>query len=121
MIMIPPRAKLTDTLCPNTTLFRSRRRGHVRPGGGCTAVIATTIAFLLLYMANVTRLVEASLSVQPVRWIAVGLVCAVATGLAAWLFGYPFLTSHSRYLTLPLIGDIPLASALLFEDWKSVV
>src|SRR3546814_20299192 len=66
-------------------------------------------------MANGTRLVEASLSVQPVRWIAVGLVCAVATGLAAWLFGYPFLTSHSRYLTLPLIGDIPLASALLFD------
>jgi len=90
-------------------------RGHDLPGGGFTAGIATSIAFLLLYMANGTRLVEASLSVQPVRWIAVGLVCAMATGLAAWLFGYPFLTSHSRYLTLPLIGDIPLASALLFD------
>src|SRR3546814_9792546 len=56
-------------------------RGHDLPGGGFTAGIATSIAFLLLYMANGTRLVEASLSVQPVRWIAVGLVCAVATGL----------------------------------------
>src|SRR3546814_7608524 len=89
--------------------------GHDLPGGGFTAGIATWFAFLLLYMANGTRLVEASLSVQPVRGSAVGLVCAVATGLAAWLFGYPFLTSHSRYLPLPLIGDIPLASALLFD------
>src|SRR3546814_20487715 len=66
-------------------------------------------------MSNGLRSVGVSLAVQPVRWSSAGLVCAVATGLAAWLFGYPFLTSHSRYLTLPLIGDIPLASALLFD------
>ncbi|BAV66161.1 monovalent cation/H+ antiporter subunit A [Sphingobium cloacae] len=90
-------------------------RGHDLPGGGFAAGVATSIAFVLLYMANGTRLVEASLNVQPVRWISAGLVCAVATGIAAWLFGYPFLTSHSRYLTLPLIGDVPLATALLFD------
>src|SRR3546814_5249248 len=41
-------------------------RGHDLPGGGFTAGIATSIAFLLLYMANGTRLVEASLSVQQI-------------------------------------------------------
>src|SRR3546814_11454757 len=86
--------------------------GHDLPGGGFTAGIATSIAFLLLYMANGTRLVEASLGVQPVRWIAVGLVCAVATGLAAWLFGYPFLTRHLPFPTLTLICVIPIPSAL---------
>src|SRR3546814_9560562 len=90
-------------------------RGHDLPGGGFVAGITASVAFLLLYMANGTRSVEASLSVQTVSWISAGLVCAVVTGLAAWLFGYPYLTSPSRYLTVPLIGDIPLASALLFD------
>jgi multicomponent K+:H+ antiporter subunit A len=31
------------------------------------------------------------------------------------LLGYPFLTSHSRYLELPLIGKVPTATALLFD------
>src|SRR3546814_3561170 len=35
--------------------------------------------------------------------------------MAAWLFGYPFLSTHFRYLDLPIIGAIPMASALLFD------
>ena len=31
------------------------------------------------------------------------------------LLGYPFLTSHSRHLALPLLGELPLASAMLFD------
>ncbi|MFN3567275.1 MAG: MnhB domain-containing protein, partial [Burkholderiaceae bacterium] len=49
------------------------------------------------------------------RWISAGLLCAGGMGLAAWAFGYPFLTSHSRYLAIPWIGDIPLATALIFD------
>src|SRR3546814_17954458 len=56
-------------------------RGHDLPGGGFVAGITASVAFLLLYMANGTRSVEASLAVQPVRWISAGLVCAVLTGL----------------------------------------
>jgi multicomponent K+:H+ antiporter subunit A len=29
--------------------------------------------------------------------------------------GYPFLTSHFRYLDLPGIGKVPAATALLFD------
>ena len=90
-------------------------RGHDLPGGGFAAGIATSIAFLLLYMANGTRSVEASLNVQPVRWISAGLTLAVATGAAAWLFGFPFLTSDSGHPVLPLLGEVPLATALLFD------
>ena len=35
--------------------------------------------------------------------------------MASWLFGYPFLTSYSRYVDLPLIGAVPAATALLFD------
>ena len=37
------------------------------------------------------------------------------SGMGSWLFGYPFLTSHSQYLELPLIGSVPAASATLFD------
>ena len=90
-------------------------RGHDLPGGGFTAGLTASIGLILLYMANGTRAVEARLHVQPVRWISAGLICATATGMAAWFFGYAFLTSHFSYLDLPLIGDVPAASALLFD------
>jgi multicomponent K+:H+ antiporter subunit A len=40
---------------------------------------------------------------------------AVATGIGAALIGYPFLTSAHGYLKLPVLGDIPLASAMGFD------
>src|SRR3546814_20044141 len=64
-------------------------------------------------MASGTRSVEMRLTVQPVQWISAGLLCATATGMAAWLFGYPFLSTHFRYRDLPTIGAIPMARALL--------
>lgn len=90
-------------------------RGHDLPGGGFAAGVTASIAIIILYMASGTRSVETRLTVRPVRWISIGLLCASATGAAALLFDYPFLSSHFRYLELPLIGKIPLASAFLFD------
>ena len=47
--------------------------------------------------------------------MGLGLLTATTTGLGAWLFGYPFLTSFFAYAELPLIGPVPMASALLFD------
>ena len=90
-------------------------RGHDLPGGGFAAGIILSIAFVLQYMVSGVRGAEAALRVLPLRWMGLGLLTASATGLAAFLFGYPFLTSHARYLSLPLVGEVPLASALLFD------
>ncbi|PRD45617.1 monovalent cation/H+ antiporter subunit A [Phyllobacterium phragmitis] len=90
-------------------------RGHDLPGGGFAAGVALAIAFILQYLAAGTRWVEDRLRILPLRWIGVGLLSAALTGMGSWLFGYPFLTSHSQYADLPLIGKIPLASALLFD------
>jgi multicomponent K+:H+ antiporter subunit A len=59
--------------------------------------------------------VESHLRVLPLRWIGAGLLLAVCTGLGSLLFGRPFLTSHFQYLELPLLGRVPLATALLFD------
>jgi multicomponent K+:H+ antiporter subunit A len=90
-------------------------RGHDVPGGGFVAGIVMAAAFILQYMAAGTRWVEERLRVLPVNWIGFGLLVAAATGMGAWLFGYPFLTSHARYVDLPLVGEVPAATALVFD------
>ena len=90
-------------------------RGHDLPGGGFAAGITMSIGFLLQYLAGGTRWVEERLRILPVRWIGFGLLMAAVTGLGSWLFGYPFLTSYFQYTEIPFIGDMPTASALLFD------
>ena len=90
-------------------------RGHDLPGGGFVAGIAMATAIILHYMARGTTWVEARLHVMPVRWMGLGLLLAGCTGAAASVFGHPFLTSYFAYAELPLVGRIPIASALLFD------
>ena len=90
-------------------------RGHDLPGGGFTAGITMSIGLILQYMASGTRNVENRLVVMPLRWIGIGLLLAALTGAGAWLFGHPLLTSWFHYLGLPVIGEVPVASVLLFD------
>jgi multicomponent K+:H+ antiporter subunit A len=62
-----------------------------------------------------TQWVEARARLQPPRWIGVGLLLAAATGLGALAVGYPFLTTHTAHLTLPVIGEFHLPSATFFD------
>ncbi|MDD3836727.1 MAG: monovalent cation/H+ antiporter subunit A [Phenylobacterium sp.] len=90
-------------------------RGHDLPGGGFSAGLTASVALILLYMARGVRWVEARIIVLPVRWIAVGLLVALATGAGSFVFGYPFLTSYFTYLDFGPLGRTPLATALLFD------
>ena len=40
---------------------------------------------------------------------------AALTGLGAWVAGYPFLTSTVWHLSLPLLGEVHVASAMFFD------
>ena len=102
---------------PVITLFALHLflRGHDLPGGGFVAGITVTMTLIVLYMAAGARWVEARLKVAPVRWIGAGLLLAIATGLAAVVLGDPFLTSHHGHWTLPVLGNVPYNSALLFD------
>jgi len=90
-------------------------QGHNLPGGGFAAGILMAIGLIIQYMASGTRSIEARLNVQPLRWAGAGLLCSVFTGIGAWFFGYPFLTSGYRYIELPILGSVPLSSAMLFD------
>jgi multicomponent K+:H+ antiporter subunit A len=90
-------------------------RGHDQPGGGFIAGITLSTGFVLQYLAGGTRWVEDRLRIRPTLWIGAGLLLALLTGASAWLFGMPFLTSSFQYLDLPVLGKVPLASALAFD------
>ena len=90
-------------------------RGHDLPGGGFAAGVTLAIGLLLQYLATDVRWIEARLTVLPVRWMAVGLAVASATGAGAWIVGYPFLSQHYRYLDIPVIGQVPASTAMLFD------
>jgi multicomponent K+:H+ antiporter subunit A len=90
-------------------------RGHNEPGGGFVAGLVMAIAFIAQYMVGGTQWVETRMNLRPPRWIAVGMLLALATGLGSFAFGYPFLTTHTAHFTLPLIGELHLPSAFFFD------
>src|SRR5690606_36548738 len=90
-------------------------RGHDQPGGGFVAGLTMAIAFILQSMASGTVWAETRLRILPVRWMGAGLLLAGSTGVAAWFFGHPFLTSYFAYADIPLVGRVPMASAFLFD------
>lgn len=110
-------AVLVRLLLPVAGLFAFHlfMRGHNEPGGGFVAGLVVAIALIAQYMVSGTRWVEARLTLRPTRWIAVGLVVALATGAGALAFGHPFLTTHTAHMTWPLVGDVHLPTAALFD------
>ncbi len=90
-------------------------RGHNQPGGGFVAGLVMSVAFILQYMVAGTQWVEAQMSLRPLRWMGTGLLFAICTGVGSMFMGYPFMTTHTAHLNLPLIGDIHVASALFFD------
>ena len=91
-------------------------RGHDLPGGGFSAGMVVAIAVILQYMIGGTAWTEDRLAwLRPRVWIGAGLLLAAGTGLAALAFGLPFLTTYFAYLELPVLGKVPVASALVFD------
>jgi multicomponent K+:H+ antiporter subunit A len=90
-------------------------RGHDLPGGGFAAGLTASIGLILQYMIGGTQWIEGRLRVLPLKWMGFGLLFAAATGLAAMLVGRPFLTTYFAYADIPVLGAVPLASALIFD------
>ncbi len=90
-------------------------RGHNEPGGGFVAGLVIAVAYVMQYVVSGTQWVEARTKIRPMRAIGFGLLLAAATGVGAIALGYPFLTTHTAHVTLPLIGDVHVPSAALFD------
>jgi multicomponent K+:H+ antiporter subunit A len=90
-------------------------RGHNLPGGGFIAGLITAVALILQYISHGVTWTQTR---QPLSYHAVagcGVMLAGLTGLGSWVFGYPFLTTTFGHFNIPLIGEVELASAMLFD------
>ena len=94
-------------------------RGHNLPGGGFIAGLITSVALIIQYIAlgqdTAERLLKAKSGRLYEQWIGIGLLIAGLTGIGAWFWGRPFLTSAHFHVHPPLIGDMHLASAAAFD------
>ena len=94
-------------------------RGHNLPGGGFIAGLVTAAALVLQAMALGQGEAQARMGSDASRrfslWIALGLTLAGLTGVGAFVFGEPFLTSAYAHPVLPVLGEMGLATAALFD------
>ena len=99
-------------------------RGHNQPGGGFIAGLVTAIALLLQTVAAGPAALRPDLGPQGAyrrklallhTTLGASLLVACAAGLGSWLFAYPFLTSTFAHPVLPIVGELPLASAAVFD------
>jgi multicomponent K+:H+ antiporter subunit A len=114
-MMVP--AVITHLMLPVSVLVAVHffLRGHNQPGGGFVAGLVIAIAFLMQYLTSGTRWVEERARFHPALWIASGLLLAAGTGLGAVVMGYPFLTTHTAHVDVPLIGTVHFPSATFFD------
>lgn len=90
-------------------------RGHNLPGGGFIAGLITAVALLMQYMAGGSVATSAKLRMNFPKVIGSGVLIAGLTGLVSFVFGSAFLTSAFGHPILPLVGEVPLASAAAFD------
>ena len=90
-------------------------RGHNLPGGGFIAGLITAVALILQFVASGFDFPPLRLRANYLRVMAVGLALAAFTGVGSILFGAAFLTSAYTHLHIPLIGDVELATAMVFD------
>ena len=116
-INLPVPADLAQIMFPLTltvSIFLFLR-GHNAPGGGFVAGLVLAVPLLIQYVIQGTESVESRFGFDYIRCIGLGLLIALLSGVASMLFGVPFLTSGHLDLELPLIGTVPLASAIGFD------
>jgi multicomponent K+:H+ antiporter subunit A len=116
MLRVAARVLLPIALVVTLYIFM---RGHNQPGGGFIAGLITAVTLVMQYMANGQSRAEALLRADGgrrfVRWIGMGLGIAGLTGVGAFFFGQPFLTSAHSHPYIPFLGSLPLATAALFD------
>jgi multicomponent K+:H+ antiporter subunit A len=112
MLSVAARILLPFALLVSVYIFL---RGHNLPGGGFIAGLITSVALVMQYMAGGLLATSKTLRIEFPKVIGSGVLIAGLTGLGSFIFGSAFLTSTFGHPALPLIGEVPLASAAAFD------
>lgn len=90
-------------------------RGHHNPGGGFAAGVMAASAVVIWALAFERTAAVSLVPVHPRHIVASGLLVMIANGLAGAALGHPFLSQTFGHFHLPWVGDVELASALVFD------
>lgn len=89
-------------------------RGHNEPGGGFVAGLVISIAFVLLMFSDGVPAARRAMLVDPTWLLGIGLLVALASGMAGVVAGDVFLTA--QWTDLGLSGlHLVLGTPLLFD------
>lgn len=89
--------------------------GHNRPGGGFIGGLMTAAAIVLLYLAYDFETISQLVPLNFRLVLAAGVLIAALTGIASLLFGGSFLDQAFGFYDLPLLGEVELTTALIFD------
>lgn len=89
--------------------------GHNHPGGGFAGGLTAGLALTLRYLAGGRYEIGEALPVDAGKILGVGLLFCTGTAAMSLLLGAPVLSSAIFELTLPLLGDIKIVTALFFD------
>lgn len=89
--------------------------GHNQPGGGFAGGLVAGTTVLLAWAAGGRDVVRRVLPVRSTALMGTGLILAVVVGFAAAIPGLTYLESGYIEVSPPLIGNLKIVSALLFD------
>lgn len=89
--------------------------GHNAPGGGFAGGLVAGLALTLRYLAGGRRELKETIPVDPTSILGAGMLFSLLAAVWPMFIGDPPLTSYILDVEIPLIGDVHVASALLFD------
>jgi multicomponent Na+:H+ antiporter subunit A len=89
--------------------------GHNSPGGGFAGGLTMGLALVLRYLAGGRYELGEALPIEPGRILGAGLAISAATAITSLFLGAPALSSAVFEITVPVLGDIKLVTALFFD------
>jgi multicomponent Na+:H+ antiporter subunit B len=88
-------------------------RGHNEPGGGFVGGLTAATALALVLLSEGLATARRLLRLDPLAFVALGLLVALASGLPPLVAGRPYLTGSWLKLPLPVVGK--LGSPVVFD------
>jgi multisubunit Na+/H+ antiporter MnhB subunit len=89
--------------------------GHNQPGGGFVGGLVAGAAVALRYVSGGLDEVRSMVRAQPWTILGTGVVLAAATALVPVALGQPLLDNAYATFGVPILGDLSVSSALVFD------